>query len=255
MLLAIDIGNTTVTFGIFEGDELVSTYAIPTLRNFRANEIFAAAGHGLDKKITNIIISSVVPELEKPFRKFARNYLDLVPVFVDHSFDFGFSIDYYPPESCGSDRLVAAKAAVNKYGNPCIICDFGTATTIDVVNSKLRYLGGVIVPGVKTLSDSLFEKTSKLPNIEIEKPEKVIGNTTAGSIRSGIYHGYIGLVDGLIGKMIEELDEKPTIIATGGYSSLIAEGSVLIEFIDRNLILEGLALIQQEIDRANSKIA
>jgi type III pantothenate kinase len=153
---------------------------------------------------------------------------------------------YESPKDIGADRLVDAFAAVEKYGKPCIVCDFGTATTIDVVNERSEYLGGIITPGLSVLADTLFQKTSKLPKVEVKKPEKVIGNSTVTSIQSGIYHGYIGLVDGILQKMINELGEKPQIIATGGLAALIAENSDLITIVDETLMLEGLRLIYKK---------
>lgn len=247
MILAIDIGNTTATFGLFEGGEFFSKFVIPTNREQTSDELHSSVLKDLKPGITNVIVSSVVPELENSIREFSVKFIGTVPVFVDHTFDFGFSIKYFPPESCGADRLVAAFAASVKYGKPCIVCDLGTATTIEVVNSKNEYTGGVIVPGIKTLADSLFEKTSKLPKVEIKKPAAVIGNTTINSIRSGVFYGYIGLIDGLIDRIVTEMNETPVIIATGGYSGIIAESSAFIEIVDRDLILEGLLMIQQNL--------
>jgi type III pantothenate kinase len=147
----------------------------------------------------------------------------------------------------GADRLVGAFAAVEKYGKPCLVCDFGTATTIDAVNSRHEYLGGIIAPGLNTLAEALFLKTSRLPHVEIRKTEKVIENTTVGCIQSGIFYGYIGLTEGVISRMIEELSEKPKVIATGGFSRIIAENCPLIEITDENLILDGLRLIFRKI--------
>ncbi len=243
MLLAIDIGNTNVKFASFDGEKLVSKFSIPTIKNQSVEEIYSIIKTRLNNEISAVIISTVVTELEVPFRSLFEKYFDLSPIFVDNKFDFGFSINYFPPESLGSDRLLNAFAAAEKYGKPCIVCSFGTATTIDVVSSKNEFLGGIIAPGMKTLADSLFEKTSKLPRVEIEKPEKVIQNSSVASIQSGIFFGYIGLVEGIINRMFEELKEKPQIIATGGFSALISENSEFIEITDENLLLEGLRLI------------
>lgn len=247
MFLAIDIGNSSIKFGIFDGDKLDSKFSIPTIRSISFEEIYSQIKSNLNQKISFVMISSVVTELEIPFRKVFDKYFDLQPIFVDYKFDFGFKINYFPPESCGSDRLVNAFAASLNFGKPCIVCSFGTATTIDAVNSKNEYLGGIIAPGMKTLADSLFEKTSKLPKVEIEKPDAVIGNSTVSSIQSGIFFGYIGLVDGIIEKMIVELNEKPKIIATGGFSDLISKHSEFIEIVDENLTLKGLMMIHEKI--------
>ncbi len=199
---------------------------------------------GIDyKKISSIVISSVVPPLNLAFRKMSEKYFERQAIIVDSTFDFGLKIKYNPPSSVGIDRIIAASAAIQKYGKPCIICDFGTATTIDAVNSSGDYLGGTIAPGMITFADALFEKTSKLPKIEIKKVETVIGNSTINSIQAGIYFGYIGLVDGILQRMIAELGEKPKIIATGGLAVFIAESCQLIETIDETLLLEGLRLV------------
>ncbi len=247
MLLAIDIGNSNIKFGIFESEQLFSKFTLPTVRNQTSEELNLLIKSKINDEISGVIISTVVTELEIPFRALFEKYFDITPIFIDNKFNFDFSIKYFPPESCGSDRLINAFAATKKYGFPCIICSFGTATTIDVVNSKNEFIGGIIAPGMKTLTDSLFEKTSKLPKVEIVKPEKVIGNSTEKSIQAGIYFGYIGLIDGIIQKMFEELNEKPPIIATGGFSNLISKNSEFVEIIEENLMLEGLRIIYERI--------
>ncbi len=242
MLLAIDIGNSFTKFGVFENDTLRYRLDIPTVPHQAADEIH-------DSKIQSIhavIISSVVPELKNAYLELSKKYYNLEPTFVDSSLDFNLKIKYFPPQNLGVDRLVAAFAAVGKYGVPCIVCDFGTATTIDVVNAKSEYLGGIIAPGMQTMSEALFLKTSQLPKIEIKKPESVIGNSTIKSIESGIYFGYVGLVDGIIERMTGELGETPKVIATGGFAKLIAESSAKIDVVEENLMLEGLRLIYEK---------
>lgn len=242
-ILTIDIGNSTTKFGIFEDDNLIKKFSTATDRQLRADQLHTQIAPHLNNKISAVIVSSVVPELENAFRQYFAAIYQIEPIFVDHRFDFGLKIKYFPPETLGSDRIVAAFATAEKYGTPCIVCDFGTATTIDYVNSKNEYLGGIITPGISTLSDALFRKTSKLPKIEIEKPENIIGNSTAGSIQSGIYFGYISLAEGLLQRMIIETGENPKIVATGGFAALIAHETNLIEVIDENLILDGLQMI------------
>lgn len=247
MLLAIDIGNSSTKFGFFENEFLIERINIPTIPHQNAAEIHTPV---FAKTIHAVVISSVVPEMENTYGEFSKKYYNLVPVFVDNSFDFGLRIKYHPPENLGVDRIIAAFAATEKYGKPCIVCDFGTATTIDAVNSKGEFLGGIIAPGMNLLSESLFLQTAKLPLVKIVKPEKVIGNSTASSIQSGIYFGYNGLVDGIIKRMIDELGEKPRVVATGGFAALIAETSERIELVDENLMLEGLRLIYERVERA-----
>ena len=249
MILAIDIGNSTTKFGAFDEEKLVERLTIPTIRGKSASEIRDSFNEELNLRFDAVIISSVVPELADSFKNLSEQHFNCTPYFVDNSFDFKFKINYNPPESVGIDRLIAAFASVEKYGNPCIICDFGTATTIDVVNSKNEYLGGVITAGLHLLADALHQKTSKLPKIEIKKPIKVIGDTTISAIQSGVYFGYIGLVEGILQKMIAELGETPNIIATGGLAKLISEGTQVFDIVDDNLMLEGLQRIQKHLTK------
>ena len=246
MILAIDIGNSSTKIGAFDNENLIKRLTIPTIRSKTADEIYDSLHDEINGQFTAVIISSVVPELNDSFRTLGEKYFNQTPFFVNYTFDFGFKINYDPPENAGADRLVAAFAAREKYGAPVIVCDFGTATTIDAVNSKNEYLGGIITPGINTLSEALVMKTSKLPRVEIKKPATVIGNSTVGSIQSGIFYGYIGLTEGILRRMIIELAEKPKIVATGGFANLIAENCPLIEIVDANLMLEGLRLIVEK---------
>jgi type III pantothenate kinase len=243
MILAIDIGNSSTKLGVFDNENLVKRLIIPTIRSKSADEIYTSIQDELTFRFSAVVVSSVVTELHDAFLELGEKYFNRTPIFVDNTFDFGLEIKYFPPENLGIDRIIAAFAAVKKYGKPCIVCDFGTATTIDAVNSKNEYLGGIITPGMNTLSEALFIKTSKLPRVEIRKPETVIGNSTVASIQSGIFYGYVGLTEGIIKRMSDELGEKPNVIATGGFAKLIAENCDLIEIIDENLILEGLRLL------------
>ena len=183
------------------------------------------------------------------YREYAGKFFNLEPVFVNNTFDFGLKIKYNPPENLGVDRIVDAFAAAEKYGKPCIVCDFGTATTIDAVNSRGEYLGGVITPGITISSDALFARAAKLPRVEIKKPERVIGDSTVGSIQSGLYYGYAGLVDGILRRMIEELGGKTRVVATGGLAPLISQASELIDTVDDTLTLEGLRLIYEKVKK------
>lgn len=249
MLLAIDIGNSSVKFGVFDKEILASRFMIPTVRRQSATEINSLISNQLNFNISAIIIASVVPETNQSFQEYGENFHRLKPIFVEQTFDFGLKIKYDPPEAIGIDRIAAASAAARKYGKPCIVCDFGTATTIDAINEQSEYLGGIIAPGINTLSESLFIKTSKLPRVELVKPESVIGNSTVSSIQSGIFYGYIGLTEGILRRMINELGEKPRVIATGGFAGLIAESCELIEIVDENLMLEGLQMIYKNFSR------
>lgn len=247
MLLAIDIGNTSTKLGVFENAALIGRKTIPTVETLDADEIHNLAE--ITQPIKAVIISSVVAELKNSYQEFSNKYFDVEPFFVKSSSDFGLKINYVPPDTLGVDRFVAAFAAFEKYGKPCIVCDFGTATTIDAVNSAGEYLGGIITPGMDTMRESLFTNTSALPLIKLRRPENVIGNSTVTSIQSGIYFGYVSLVDGLIERMKMELGEQPKVVATGGLAKLIAETSKQIEIIDDNLMLDGLRLIYDKFLR------
>ncbi len=247
MLLAIDIGNSSTKLGAYDNENLSRRLTIPTIRSKNADDIYASIQDEITGRFSAIVISSVVPELNEAFRDLGEEYFNRTPFFVDNRQDFGLEIKYFPPENLGVDRIVAAFAAVEKYGAPVIVCDFGTATTIDAVNSRKEYLGGIITPGINTLSEALFIKTSKLPRVEIRKPETVIGNSTAHAIQSGIFYGYIGLTEGILRRMQGELGEQPKTIATGGFANLIAENCALIEIVDENLMLDGLRLIHEKV--------
>jgi type III pantothenate kinase len=251
MLLVIDIGNTNTSLGVFDGEALVTHWRLTTARSRTADEwgvharnLFSLANLDV-KSIDAITIASVVPPLNFTLKRMAEIYFHLTPLFIDHTVDTGVRILYQPPSDVGADRIVDAVAAIHKYGAPCIVVDFGTATTFDAINKEGEYLGGVITPGITISSDALFERTAKLPRVEIRRPAKVIGSFTVEAMQSGLYHGYAGLVDGILKKMIEELGGKPTVIATGGLAPLIAKGSDFIEVVDENLTLEGLRLVYQ----------
>jgi len=258
MLLAIDIGNTNTSVGIFDGENLIEHWRIATIRERTSDELgvlirqIIALSDFDYREISALIASSVVPQLNFTFQKMSEKYLGQATTFVDATFDFGLQIKYNPPSSLGIDRIVAAAGAMEKYGKPCIVCDFGTATTIDAVNSQGEFLGGIITTGINLLADALFQNTSKLPKVEIKKPESIIGKTTVHSIQAGIYFGYIGLVNAIVEKMIAELGEKPTVVATGGFAKIIAESSEKIEIVDETLMLEGLRLIYEK--QARSKM-
>jgi type III pantothenate kinase len=249
MLLAIDAGNTNITLGLFRDEELISEWRLLTDRERSSDEygadldeLFESAG--IDRRnIDGVAIASVVPQLDQALTQMCEDYLELTPLFVNYTTDTGLKILYDSPADVGVDRIVDAAAAVTKYGAPCIVVDFGTATTFNVVNARREYLGGAIAPGLMISAEALFARAAKLPRVEIKRPEKVIASSTVGAMQSGIYHGYVGLVDGVLEQMIAELGEKPRVIATGGLASLIASASAFIEDIDPALTLEGLRLI------------
>ncbi|MFY9224497.1 MAG: type III pantothenate kinase [Blastocatellia bacterium] len=251
MLLVMDVGNTNTVLGVYAGDEIVARWRLTTERDRTIDEygilcrnLFTLAK--LDfTAIKAIAISSVVPTLNFTLYKMAITYFHLEPLFVEPEKNSGIKIHYDTPQAVGADRVVNAVAAFHKYGGPCIVVDFGTATTFDAISPIGDYLGGVITPGVQISSEALFLRASRLPRVQIRHPEKVVGTSTIMSIQSGLYFGYIGLVDGILTRMIDELGPQKTVIATGGLAPLIGKGSAIIEIIDDDLLLEGLKLIYE----------
>lgn len=251
MLLVIDVGNTNTSLGVYEGAELIRHWRLTTARARTVDEygvhsrnLFELAGIDF-KAITAVAIASVVPPLNFTLKKMSEVYFNHAPLFIDDTTDTGLEILYEPPSDVGADRIVDAVAAVHKYGAPCIVVDFGTATTFNAIDEHRRYLGGVITPGVNISFEALFERAARLPRVEIKRPQTVIGSSTVTAIQSGMYYGYAGLVDGILRRMREELGGAPRVIATGGLASLIAHGSEFIETVDDTLTLEGLRLIYE----------
>ena len=251
MLLAIDAGNTNITLGVFAGDELIAEWRIVTDHAKHSHEYVADLQDLFQSeclhlnKIDAVVIASVVPPLDQTLELMSQRGFQLSPLFVNHTVDTGLKILYDSPADVGADRIVDAVAAVTKYGAPCIVVDFGTATTFNAVNSAREYLGGVIAPGIMISAEALFLRAAKLPRVEIKQPDKVIGSSTVGAMQSGIYHGYAGLVDGVLEKMIAEMNTTPRVIATGGLAPLIAKASRFIEKVDGTLTLDGLRLVYE----------
>jgi type III pantothenate kinase len=249
MLLVIDVGNTNTSLGVFAGDELVAHWRLTTARSRTVDEYGVHARNLFEladidfQEIDAIAIASVVPPLNYTLKMMAESYFHLTPLFVDHSVNTGLPILYEPASDVGADRIVDAVAAIEKYGAPCIVVDFGTATTFDVINERGEYVGGVITPGIMISSDALFERAAKLPRVDIKRPNRVVGSSTTGAMQSGLYHGYTALVDGVLRKIIDEIGGKPQIVATGGLAPLIATGSQFINHVDDTLTLEGLRII------------
>ena len=248
MLLVIDAGNTNITLGVFAGEDLIAQWRMVTDHDKGGAEYAAELRNLLGSAkvdIDAVVIASVVPPLDQTLIRMVQDCFQLTPLVVDHTVDTGLKILYEPPADVGADRIVDAVAAVTKYGAPCIVVDFGTATTFNAVNTAREYLGGVIAPGILISAEALFLRAAKLPRVEIKQPGKVIGSSTVGAMQSGIYHGYAGLVDGVLEKMIAEMNTKPRVIATGGLAPLIASASRFIEKVDSTLTLDGLRLVYE----------
>jgi type III pantothenate kinase len=253
MLLALDIGNTNIVVGVFTADRLIHSWRLSTQRQRTADEMGMWAlqlfQHGrLDPAgVDGVVIASVVPTLTRPTVEMAERYFDNRPLVVDALTDTGMPVLSDAPSEVGADRIVNGVAAYERYGRaavrPLIVVDFGTATTFDAISARGEYLGGVICPGVTISADALFERAARLPRVEVRRPDAVIGRTTVGSMQSGLFYGYIGLVEGIVGRMRHELGETTACVATGGLAEMIAPETTAIDAVDRDLTLHGLRLI------------
>jgi type III pantothenate kinase len=249
-LLAVDVGNTNTVLGIYEGGELLRHWRLTTRREETADEIALSVrglleASGRPEAPRDVIVSNVVPPLKFPLRQALRQICGQEPLFVEPGIKTGMPILYDVPQEVGADRIVNAVAAYARLGGPCIVVDFGTATTFDVVTERGEYAGGVIVPGISVSADALFEKAARLWRVEIRRPERVIGKTTVASVQSGLYFGYLSLVDGVVDRIARELGSKPRVIATGGLAELFGGASERIEEVDPLLTLKGLLLIHE----------
>jgi type III pantothenate kinase len=253
MLLAIDVGNTNTVLGLYrlDGDkpELAAHWRVTTHRSQTADEygvLFVNLFQMNDmapSQVSNIIISSVVPPVDSTLRQVCEVYFHLQPMFIEPGIKTGMPVLVDNPAELGADRLVNAIAAFERYGGPCIVVDFGTATTFDVISAKGEYLGGAISPGLGLSADALFSRAARLSRVDVKRPAKVIGTNTVTHLQSGLYYGYIGLVDGILARMAAELGMEPKVIATGGLARQIAEDSRFITEIDDMLTLDGLLIL------------
>ncbi len=251
MILAIDIGNTNIGVGIFQKKKLVKNWNIRTEREKTCDEygiiflnLLSLSGMKAEE-IKSVVLSSVVPPLTPVFQDLSRSLFGVKPIVVGPGLKTGMAIFYENPLEVGADRVVAAVAAFEKHGGPCIVVDFGTAITFDAVSAKGEYLGGAIAPGIQISAEALYLKTAKLPHIEIKKPRKAIGRTTVSSMQSGLYFGYVGLVSNIIEKIKRELGEKARVISTGGFAAQISHEINSIDFHEPHLALEGLRIIHE----------
>ncbi|MDD8020624.1 MAG: type III pantothenate kinase [Acidobacteriota bacterium] len=252
MIMVIDIGNTTIALGVFQGKKLLASWKIKSDREKTADEygliLCSLLSHEelACQKINGAIISSVVPPLTPVIQQAFERYFAVKPLVVGPGLKTGMPIIYENPSEVGSDRIVAACAAYEKYGGPCLVVDFGTATTFDAISSTGEYLGGSIAPGIQISAEALYLRTARLPRIEIKKPKAAIGRNTVSSMQSGLYFGYIGLVNQIIAEMSAELQSTPVVIATGGQADLIAPEIKVINHLEPNLMLEGLRLLYEK---------
>jgi type III pantothenate kinase len=251
LLLVIDVGNSNIVLGIYDGERLVKDWRISTDKLKTADEygilfhnLLLLAGIGFSD-ITDIIISSVVPPLTGVLEKLCRHYFGLKPIVVGPGIKTGMPIHYDNPKEVGADRIVNAVGGYEKFRTSLIIVDFGTATTFDYVNGKGEYCGGAIAPGLMISVEALFQKACKLPRVEIIKPPGIIAKNTVNSIQAGVFYGYVGLVDEIVGRMKRETRENPKVIATGGLAALVAPESKAIETVEEYLTLEGLRILFQ----------
>lgn len=251
MLLVIDVGNSNIVLGIYRGEELVKDWRISTDKSKTPDEygilihdLFRLSGIAFPD-VTAIIISSVVPTLTGVLERLSHDYFGRKPYLVGPGIKTGMPIHYDNPREVGADRIVNAVAGYEKFRCPLIIVDFGTATTFDYVNRKGEYCGGAIAPGLVVSIEALFQKASKLPRVEIARPPAVIAKNTVNSMQSGIYFGYVGLVDGIVTRMKAESRETPKVVATGGLAGLIAPEAKCIDVVDEYLTLEGLRILYE----------
>src|SRR5579863_3115088 len=258
MLLVLDVGNTNTVLGVFESapdtaktryGPLIAHWRVTTTKTQTVDEygvlfrnLFAMNGLEVGS-VQGAVVSSVVPPLDSTLREVCERYFQLRPLFIEPGVKTGMPVQYDNPAEVGADRIVNSVAALEKYGGPCVIVDFGTATTFDCVSKKGEYMGGVICPGIGISADALFERTARLPRVDIRKPARVIGSNTVGSLQSGLYYGYLGLIDGILERLMTEMGEETRVIATGGLGSLFGTVSHFIKEVDEFLTLEGLRII------------
>lgn len=258
MLLVIDIGNTHTMLGIFRKRKLLADWRIVSSTVKTEDELWITVNLFFDQAsvrsddISGAVISSVVPNLTSIFEMMITKYLHQSPLVISAALDIGMPIKYENPKAVGADRLCNSVAGYTKYGGPCVVVDFGTATTFDVVSKKGEYLGGVIAPGIETSSIDLQKRTALLPKIELQFPKSIIGTNTVASMQSGILYGAIDAMEGMVKRLKKEIGNSVTVIATGGFSKLIALKSKIIDHVEPALVLEGAMMIYERWKKIHS---
>ncbi|HXG58492.1 MAG TPA: type III pantothenate kinase [Thermoanaerobaculia bacterium] len=246
-LLVVDVGNTNIVLGIYQGDVLAGSWRLATARERTADEYGILARQlvaaMVEASFEGAIVSSVVPPLNSAITEMIRRYFGIDPLFVEPGVKTGVAIHVDNPQEVGADRIVNCVAAHHAWGGPTVIVDFGTATTFDLVTADAGYAGGVIAPGLNISAEALFARAARLPRVDIRKPPHVIGTNTVVNMQSGIYFGYLSLVDGLLARIRKEVPDLRRVVATGGLASLFAEDSEHIDEVDPELTLKGLKII------------
>jgi len=249
MLLALDVGNTNVTIGAFDGARLAGRWRLRTIKEQTADEwgillrnLFTLSSLDLNA-IDGVIISSVVPAVDQPLEAMAERYFHRQPIFVNNTIDLGVPVLYDNPREVGADRLVNSVAALHKFGGPVVVVDLGTTINFDIVSAKGEFLGGVLCPGIGMSISGLFARTARLPMVDFRPPEKLIGSNTVGSLTSGLYYGFVGMIDGILERLAAELGPNMKSVATGGQGHMIVKASRWVKTYDEDLTLEGLRLI------------
>ena len=249
MIFVLDVGNTNTVLGVYDDDILKHHWRIETSRNKTEDEygmviksLLQHEGLAFDQ-FDGIIISSVVPPIMFALERMCKKYFGIKPLVVGPGMKTGLNIKYENPREVGADRIVNAVAGIHEFGSPLIIVDFGTATTYCYINEDKQYMGGAIAPGINISTEALYTKASKLPRIEIGRPEGIIGKNTVSAMQAGILYGYVGQVEGIVNRMKEQSKMEPTVIATGGLATLIANESTVIDVVEPFLTLKGLQLI------------